>query len=143
MIERSGSGGVSLSNGSGSGRYTNIRIRIGYVTLQVFHMKRSYFFGEGSYFSCRSRISEFFVQEPYFSMDNLQPGRNYSISVKAVSNGIESIERTVFQATRKYRRTGPVNTRMKSTGLNLYLSTRPALPIHSCTGKQDQPIQEL
>jgi hypothetical protein len=47
-----------------------------------------------------------FVQEPYFSMDNLQPGRNYSISVKAVSNGIESIERTVFQATRKYRSTG-------------------------------------
>ena len=36
-------------------------------------------------------------------MDNLQPGRNYSISVKAVSNGIESIERTVFQATREYR----------------------------------------
>ena len=35
-------------------------------------------------------------------MDNLQPGRNYSISVKAVSNGIESIERTVFQATREY-----------------------------------------
>jgi hypothetical protein len=39
-------------------------------------------------------------------MDNLQPGRNYSISVKAVSNGIESIERTVFQATRKSRSTG-------------------------------------
>jgi hypothetical protein len=38
-------------------------------------------------------------------MDNLQPGRNYSISVKAVSNGIDSIERTVFQATREYTRT--------------------------------------
>ena len=75
-------------------------------------------------------------------MDNLQPGRNYSISVKAVSNGIESIERTVFQATRKYRRTGPVNTRMMSTGLSLYMSTRPAIPMHSCTGEQGQAIQE-
>ncbi len=75
-------------------------------------------------------------------MDNLQPGRNYSISVKAVSNGIESIERTVFQATRKYRSTGPAHSGMMSTGLNLYLSTRPAIPIHSCTGVQDQPILE-
>ena len=67
-------------------------------------------------------------------MDNLQPGRNYSISVKAVSNGIESIERTVFQATRKYRRTGLAHSEMLSTGLNLYMSTWPAIPIHSCTG---------
>jgi hypothetical protein len=75
-------------------------------------------------------------------MDNLQPGRNYSISVKAVSNGIESIERTVFQATRKYRRTGLDHTGMMSTGLNLYLSTRPAIPVHSCIGEQEQAIQE-
>jgi hypothetical protein len=79
----------------------------------------------------------FFVQEPYFSMDNLQPGRNYSISVKAVSNGIESIERTVFQATRKYRRTGLAHSGVMSTGLSLYMSTRPAIPLHNCTGEQD------
>jgi hypothetical protein len=75
-------------------------------------------------------------------MDNLQPGRNYSISVKAVSNGIESIERTVFQATRKYRSTGLAHSGVMSTGLSLYMSTRPAIPAHSCTGEQDQPIQE-
>jgi hypothetical protein len=75
-------------------------------------------------------------------MDNLQPGRNYSISVKAVSNGIESIERTVFQATRKYRSPGLDHTGMKSTGLSLYMSTRPAIPLNNCTGEQDQSIQE-
>lgn len=40
------------------------------------------------------------VQEPQFSMDNLQPGRNYSIAVSAVSNGIQSVPSTMFQATR-------------------------------------------
>jgi hypothetical protein len=35
-------------------------------------------------------------------MEQLQPGRNYSIAVKAVSNGIESLERRLFQATSKY-----------------------------------------
>ena len=39
------------------------------------------------------------VEDTFFSMDNLQPGRNYSIGVQAVSNGIESLQRTVFQAT--------------------------------------------
>ena len=37
-----------------------------------------------------------------FSMENLQPGRNYSIAVRAVSNGIESVSTTAFQATREY-----------------------------------------
>ena len=30
------------------------------------------------------------VEEPRFSIDKLQPGRNYSIAIKAVSNGMES-----------------------------------------------------
>ena len=42
------------------------------------------------------------VQEPQFSMDNLQPGRNYSIAVSAVSNGIQSVPSTLYQATRMY-----------------------------------------
>ena len=41
------------------------------------------------------------VQDPFFSLENLQPGRNYSISVRALSNNIESLAITVFQATRE------------------------------------------
>ena len=41
------------------------------------------------------------VSEPRFSMENLQPGRNYSIAVRAVSNNIESVPSTAFQATRE------------------------------------------
>merc|ERR1719412_2740794 len=40
------------------------------------------------------------VVEPQFSMENLRPGRNYSIGVRAVSNNIESVSNTAFQATR-------------------------------------------
>jgi len=40
------------------------------------------------------------VSQPEFSMENLQPGRNYSIEVLAVSKGIQSVPSTVFQATR-------------------------------------------
>jgi hypothetical protein len=39
------------------------------------------------------------VEEPRFLMSSLFPGRNYSISIQAVSNGMESDEVTVFQAT--------------------------------------------
>ena len=35
------------------------------------------------------------VEEPRFSIDKLQPGRNYSIAIKAVSNGMES-RRTLY-----------------------------------------------
>ena len=42
------------------------------------------------------------VKEPYYALSNLQPGRNYSISIQAVANSIESTERTIFQATSKY-----------------------------------------
>ena len=45
--------------------------------------------------------SSVFVQDSFFSLSNLQPGRNYSISISAVSQGIESVERSIFQATRK------------------------------------------
>ncbi len=41
------------------------------------------------------------VHDPYFALSNLMPGRNYSISIQAVSNGIESAERSIFQATSK------------------------------------------
>ena len=34
--------------------------------------------------------------------DFIQPGRNYSIGVRAVSNNIESVSNTAFQATRNY-----------------------------------------
>merc|ERR1719412_3523537 len=40
------------------------------------------------------------VVQPQFSMENLRPGRNYSIGVRAVSNNIESVSNTAFQATR-------------------------------------------
>jgi len=40
------------------------------------------------------------VEEAEFDMDQLQPGRNYSIAVSASSNGMESVERRVYQATR-------------------------------------------
>ena len=39
-------------------------------------------------------------------MDNLQPGRNYSIAVRAISNGIDSTPMTVFQATSKLHKLG-------------------------------------
>jgi hypothetical protein len=41
-----------------------------------------------------------------------------------------------------YRRTGASHTGMMSTGLSLYLSTRPAIPMYNCTGEQKQAIQE-
>ena len=48
--------------------------------------------------------SHIYVPDPYFSLDNLNPGRNYSIGIQAVSKGIESIEVTLFQATSKYNK---------------------------------------
>ena len=38
-------------------------------------------------------------EEETFSLAQLQPGRNYSIAVRAVSNGMESRQRRLFQAT--------------------------------------------
>jgi cadherin 5 type 2 (VE-cadherin) len=35
-------------------------------------------------------------------LESLLPGRNYSISVQAISNGMESNETSLYQATRKY-----------------------------------------
>lgn len=47
-------------------------------------------------------VNSIIVDEPQFLMSSLSPGRNYSISIQSVSNGVESDEVTVFQATRKY-----------------------------------------
>jgi len=41
------------------------------------------------------------VKEPKFLMSSLFPGRNYSISIQAVSNGVESDKVAIFQATSK------------------------------------------
>ncbi|KAF0289751.1 Tyrosine-protein phosphatase 10D [Amphibalanus amphitrite] len=40
------------------------------------------------------------VGDTKFSVDNLLPGRNYSISVAAVSNSVPSVEVAIFQATK-------------------------------------------
>ena len=42
------------------------------------------------------------VADTSFSMDQLQPGRNYSIAVAALSNNMESYAVPVYQATSKY-----------------------------------------
>jgi len=49
-----------------------------------------------------------YVQDTFFFLENLQPGRNYSISISAVSNAnvsqeLESDKRTVYHATHKLR----------------------------------------
>ena len=51
--------------------------------------------------------SSVYVQDTSFSLQSLQPGRNYSISISAVagssdvSQEVESNKRTIYQATRK------------------------------------------
>ena len=45
--------------------------------------------------------SSIYVEDTFFSLSNLQPGRNYSISISAVAQGIESVERPIYQATSK------------------------------------------
>ena len=64
--------------------------QVTYHDLETFNGDR--FNGDSSYI---------YVPDPYFSLDNLNPGRNYSIGIQAVSKGVESVERTLFQATRK------------------------------------------
>ena len=66
-----------------------------------FNFQITYHEVEPSGFEQNADSSSIYVAEEYFSLSNLQPGRNYSISVKAVSKGIESVERSLFQATRK------------------------------------------
>ena len=39
------------------------------------------------------------VKEPYFTMENILPDRNYSISVWAISNEMDSTPMTIFQST--------------------------------------------
>ena len=45
--------------------------------------------------------SSVIVEEDLFDIDRLQPGRNYSIAIKAVSKGMESVGTRKFVATRK------------------------------------------
>jgi hypothetical protein len=45
--------------------------------------------------------SNVYVDEPEFSLLNLQPGRNYSVGVQAVAKGIESVGKSINVATRK------------------------------------------
>ena len=70
-----------------------IFLQVTYHDLETFNGDR--FNGDSSYI---------YVPDPYFSLDNLNPGRNYSIGISAVSKGVESVERTLFQATRKFYR---------------------------------------
>ena len=49
------------------------------------------------------------VEEPRFSIDKLQPGRNYSIAIKAVSNGMVSRATLYNLATSKISRILPVS----------------------------------
>lgn len=42
------------------------------------------------------------VHDTSYKLSDLLPGRNYSISVVALSNGIPSEAEVVYQATRKY-----------------------------------------
>jgi cadherin 5 type 2 (VE-cadherin) len=58
--------------------------------------------GEGKEgFNSGADSSSRIVNEPFFTLEEMLPGRNYSVSVRAVSNGIESEERAIYQATRE------------------------------------------
>ena len=46
--------------------------------------------------------SSLVVVDTEFSLEQLQPGRNYSISVAALSNNVESLPVPVYQATSEY-----------------------------------------
>ncbi len=52
-------------------------------------------------FNGDSSSASVYVLEPEFSLLNLQPGRNYSVSIRAVAKGIESAEKTTTVATRE------------------------------------------
>ena len=80
-----------------------IYICISMLQYISFKFQITYHEVEPSGFEQNTDSSSIYVAEEYFSLSNLQPGRNYSISVQAVSKGIESVQRSLFQATRKYR----------------------------------------
>jgi len=46
-------------------------------------------------------VNSVLVEHPQFLMSSLFPGRNYSISIQAVSNSMESDQVQIFQATSK------------------------------------------
>jgi len=76
--------------------------------------------------------SSVLVEENYFSMNSLQPGRNYSIEVQAVSNTIESLGKKTHQATRP---SSPFIEVVKSVPGGLNISWRTDV-----TSKQDQYV---
>ena len=82
---------------------TVIYIYISMLQYISFDFQITYHEVEPSGFEQNADSSSIYVAEEYFSLSNLQPGRNYSISVQAVSKGIESVQRSLFQATRKYK----------------------------------------
>ncbi|XKL64252.1 hypothetical protein PGB90_004338 [Kerria lacca] len=59
------------------------------------------------------------VETEEYELDSLLPGRNYSISVQAVSNQIGSNETTIYQATRP---SSPIIEELKSTEFGLNIS---------------------
>ena len=69
------------------GLYLNIflLVQIEYTELEAFN-------GDSS---------SVLVETDSFAISKLQPGRNYSIAIKSVSNGMESIEKRFYQATSK------------------------------------------
>ena len=89
---------IQLWNGLYIYIYIYINLTIHFIRFQI-----TYHEVEPSGFEQNADSSSIYVAEEYFSLSNLQPGRNYSISVQAVSKGIESVQRSLFQATRKYR----------------------------------------
>lgn len=60
-----------------------------------------------------------FVDTEEYELDSLLPGRNYSISVQAISNQMESNETTIYQATWP---SSPIIEELKSTEFGLNIS---------------------
>ena len=64
-----------------------------------------------------------FGKEGFIWLQNLQPGRNYTISISAVSQGIESVERIINLAidTEEIRQLKQEKATSKSSLINIYL----------------------
>ncbi|XKL59004.1 hypothetical protein PGB90_000020 [Kerria lacca] len=59
------------------------------------------------------------IEKEEYELDSLLPGRNYSITVQAVSNQIESNSMTIYQATQP---SSPIIKELKSTEFGLSIS---------------------
>jgi len=76
--------------------------------------------------------SSILVSDTKFSLDQLQPGRNYSIAVHAVSNNIESFALPVYKATKP---SSPIIEMLKPKPRGLDISWRTDV-----TSKQDKYV---